>query len=48
MTRDFNRGYYKATDDLMHWLNALDTEGMSVKDLRKEINLWSVTVIAND
>lgn len=34
----FNQGYYQCQDDLIIWLNALDTSEMEVKDFRSA--LW--------
>ena len=34
---DLALGFYEAGDEVLHWLNSLDTEGMTVKELRSEI-----------
>ena len=34
----FNKGYYQFGDDIMHWLNALDSSDMTVRDFRSA--LW--------
>jgi hypothetical protein len=33
----FDRGYYQCGDDVLGWLNSLDSSGMEVKDLRSAI-----------
>jgi hypothetical protein len=33
----FNRGFYECGDDIMFWLNSLDTSEMEIKDLRSAI-----------
>lgn len=37
MTIDYFNGYYCATDEVIFWINALDTEDCSVKELRSQI-----------
>lgn len=34
----YNNGYYSAGEELMGWINSLDTSDFTVKKLRKYIN----------
>ncbi len=35
---EFNNGYWAATDDILSWINSVDSGDMLVKDFRSAIN----------
>lgn len=42
--RAFREGYYQCGDDVMNWLNSLDSSEMTVTDFRNALNHFVLTI----
>lgn len=40
--RAFNSGYYRATEDMTHFINSFDSEEMSGNEVRSALYAWAL------